>query len=55
MTTSEMIATLTETYDADVSLTLISKVTNALIKNRLLGGKIGLYMRYIQLFILTLS
>nr|CDS55865.1 hypothetical protein SYMBAF_100210 [Serratia symbiotica] len=30
MTAREIVATFTETYDADISLTLISKVTNAL-------------------------
>ncbi|KNX84799.1 transposase, Mutator family protein [Yersinia pestis] len=38
MTTREIVATFKEMYDADVSPTLISKVTDA-VKSRLLNGK----------------
>lgn len=44
MTTREIVATFKEMFDADVSLSLISKVTDA-VKSRLLSGKSGSWMR----------
>lgn len=52
MTTREIVATFKEMYDADVSPTLISKVTDA-VKSRSPSGKIGYWTHCIPLFTLT--
>lgn len=52
MTTQEIVASFKEMYGADVSPTLISKVTNA-VKEPVTECKTGNWMRCIPLFICT--
>ena len=52
MTTREIAAAFKELYDADVSLALVSKVTDA-VMGRSLSGKTGHWMQSILLFTLT--
>lgn len=54
MTTREIVATFKEMYDADVSPTLISKVTDA-VKEQVTEWQNRPWMHFIPLFILTVS
>ncbi len=53
MTTREIVATFKEMYDADVSPSLISKVTDAVKEQVTERGKTGNWMRCTPLFIWT--